>query len=72
MRLTAKQSKAFAWYVQKNKLRPELSAHPLYRFSDQGGGITEVQLDEIVILHATFLEEERMSKKEEKRRKRKS
>jgi hypothetical protein len=35
---TPRQRRAFAWFCQVNNLRPELSAHPNYRFTDRSNG----------------------------------
>jgi len=58
---TPNQEKALAWYCEKNNLRPQLSAHPVYYFLDKSDNESTRDIQHIVA-------EWKAQRKNEKRR----
>lgn len=60
---TPNQEKALAWYCQQHNLKPQLSAHPVYTFTNEKGGTEEHNIQHIVADWERWREEERKSNK---------
>jgi hypothetical protein len=60
---TPNQDKALAWYCQTNNLKPQLSAHPVYFFTNEKGKTEERNIQHIVADWERWREEERKSNK---------
>lgn len=59
---TPNENKALRWYVENNGLRPQLSSHPYYYFTDTAGEQKRVNILHIVADWERWRKDEKRAK----------